>query len=271
MFCQNCGTQNAETSQSCVKCGNRFQVQTPNPSDVNGEETPQAVVHDIPKQKKSPKNDYMTHLMTIGEVLLKPVTGLKKFLNNYEEPKSASIFTAIVVGIVTVINLITSIIITVRVDTSGWFSESNYEWVWENIKDVKWFDWIFKYFLIIAGVIAFIAVVYFVASIILKKTNNYWRMLAATTIAFIPVFLSSMIVGPILGWIAFDLAVIANIIGIIYTYVILIYGLNSELDLEDNDTKIYVNVACWAVITIVAYIVIRMMITSMLGNLLNFL
>jgi len=209
-------------------------------------------------ENKASKVNYITLLMA---VLLKPVSIFKKHLKNMTDIKVAGIYLAIVSAVAMILNLINAIFTVVRVPVrtgGGWFEAgeiTGHEWVWDNI---SWLEAIFRNFFIYAAVIAGIALIYFLAGLILKKEVRFERALIVVTTAAIPLILTGLVLAPILGWIWLILGYTVAIAGMVYAFAILFSGLNLELDLED-DLMIYVHTICLVILAVIAYLIIVQM------------
>ena len=192
----------------------------------------------------------------ILNVLLKPITSIKEEINKFNDTKTSLIFALIVAGATTVINLVKTMFAVVRVKGYDWSRRQNTTtWTWDNLKNLQWGDLIVKNFLLYAGILLAIALVYFLASTIVKKQASFKKLLGIASITVIPFILASIILSPILGMIYAPLGMIATVIGAVYSILLLIDSVNRELALEDNDAKIYINLACLSILGSAGYYV----------------
>jgi len=297
VFCSKCGTENLGTAKFCVKCGNGLgvattpvmPVQNPQPempainNQINTSPPPNnPVVSSLPVEKPlsaeipnqaSPVKQTLpeiNYLMFIVAVLMKPVTTIKTEIHKFSHVKVAIIFTTMIAGVITLISLVKTMFSAVYVHTpKTWLTEESTQWVWSNLKNLKYFEIIFKTFLILIGILAVVALVYFLAGLIIKKTVSYTRLLGIITISIIPIALSTLVLSPLFGMLWVHLGVVVGILGFVYTLILLLDGVNRELTLEENDTKVYVHVICLALLLCLGYFTIIQMLSSSLGSLLS--
>jgi len=217
---------------------------------------------------------FMDYAVFVVAALLKPVTVFTNRLKNYNDIKIIGIFSAAVAGIAMLLNLIHQIILYVRVpilESTGFMrppTVTGHEWYWGNLSELPWVNLIVRNFFIYLGIIVAIAAVYFLAGKIVRKdATTFQRTLAVATISAIPVILTSFILAPILGWLHVHLAVIIAVLALIYALAILISGMNHELDLQEDDLRLYVHVASIAVLLIVGYFIVMQMIEDAFSGL----
>ncbi len=219
------------------------------------------------------KISFVEYFSSILAIILKPFTAFKEKLNKFNVLKNSVILALIVSGLTTIINLVTSMFNVIRVKSFDW-SSGDYKttWVWDNLKELNYIEIIGKNFLICLGVIFAIAVVYYIASLIVKKQVNFSRLVAVSTFAIIPVLISSLILSPLASLIWIQLAMPIVIIGAMYTFVLLYEGMNNEVALE-GDIKYYFNLICLSILLIAGYYLcvnlVMSSITSELGDALE--
>ena len=239
MFCPECGAKNEPNTQFCAECG--FKLGAKTAGATGGSSAPFSI------------KGFMTMLITI---FLKPVTGFKEKLNNFDSFKVSVIFASIVAVITMVLQLLTRIWQTVHVymrdpETREW----GYQWYWDNMEGFAWVDNTILAFLIVLGAIAAVALIYFLAGLIARKEVKYQRALAVATVSLIPLVLVGFILVPILAWIQIHLASMAMIVVAVYCLAMLISGMNEELKLEDSNERLYVNMACIAILVVILYFI----------------
>jgi len=138
----------------------------------------------------------------------------------------------------------------------------------DRLGDLNYFELIFKNLLIYAAVIAVVAGVFFIGSMIIKKQIKYIKAVYITAIAVIPMAITSLFAGPILGMLWSELATYLPVIGMVYSCVVLCGLMNEELKLE-KDIKVYFYAACLSIIFIAAMeIIMRVAVSSALNSLL---
>lgn len=296
MNCPNCGTSNNVGSKFCIKCGQSLiDTQTTfeqpiHQSESPVQEVPTQTMNNMPVQNENnfqstatpiqninnsissnvptTKVSFMGYFFIILAAILKPFTAFKEELNKFNEFKNSAIMSLIVSGVSTLINLITSMLNVVRVKSFDW-SSSGYKttWVWENLKKLDYLEVIGKNFLIYLGVIVAIAVVYYIASLIVKKQTNFSRLLGISALSVAPMLICSLILSPLLSLIWTELAMPITLVGAVYTIVLLYEGMNSEVLLEGN-AKYYFNLVCLSILGIAAYyLYMKLFMSSISGGL----
>lgn len=293
MNCPNCGTSNNVGSKFCIRCGQSLegtQVSTEQPiqsSETLSQEVSSQPINNMPIQNENnfqtnvapqqPMNSnaapaakvsFMGYFFIILAVILKPFTAFKEELNKFNSFKNSAIMSLIVSGVGTLINLITTMLNSVMVKSYDW-SSGGYKttWTWENLKEIKYLEVVGKNFLIYLGVIVAIAVVYYIASLIVKKQTNFSRLLGISAIAVAPMLVCSLVLSPLLALIWAELAMPITLIGAIYTIVLVYEGMNNEVLVEGN-AKYYFNLACLSILGIAAYyLYMKLFMSSISGGL----
>jgi len=294
IVCPQCGMTNASNTKFCIKCGTRLQpdaMEVPQVATVEVEQnvTPVAPQETFNNNVNSQFNNVQQPIYNnvstnvqpaptatgkfnffqyiIGAVL-KPFDRFKKEEENLSSFKNVGILSLIVVGFMTIIGLITTMINTVRV-TSFWTDEV--EWVWENLKEIEYFKVIGQSLLIYAGVLLAISGIYFLASLVIKKEAKFPKLLGATVTAFIPFAIATSILSPLLSLIYSPLGLVVTIVGFIYTLVILLELINELIKIENKNTRIYFHLTCLSILIIgggfIAYKLILGSLSSGLGGL----
>lgn len=255
MNCKNCGTVNEPGSRFCVGCGQVIEsneVSQPVVEPVMQPQMQQPVSQ--PVAQPTIKNnvgesvafkDYFT-LMLNG--FIKPGTAIKEKLGKYNVFKNSIILASIISVIATLINLIYTMYITVKV--SSYFG-SETEWNFEALKELDYVQLIVKQLILYIGIIFIIASVYYVAGLIAKKQANYSKLVAISALGLVPFVAFMNILSPILGLFSTVLPAFMILIGLLYTFIFMYEGINKELKLE-GDVKHYLNTAC-IIIILLAY------------------
>ncbi|MBQ7239856.1 MAG: zinc ribbon domain-containing protein [Bacilli bacterium] len=292
MKCLKCGTENAEGSLFCIKCGanlkdteNVTQEAQASIENNQNESVQEAVipVQVAPVQEAAPvqaaapvaqqpvvntqqtqtsvNTSPLNYLMFIIAIILKPFKSFKDEESKLTNPKTSLIFTLIITGAMTVINLITTVFNAVHV--KSFLGETS--WVWDNLKNIKWLEVIGKNFLIYVGVIFAITVVFYLGGLVAKKQVNFIKTLSITTTSVIPAVICSFILAPIGGLIWSYLSVFFSITGIVYSLTIFTTLINEELKLTE-DMKVYFFTACFAILCCGAYFAVMKFIESYLTS-----
>lgn len=299
MICPNCGTTNVESSQFCFNCktalnnnqnpvtspsveNNVQQIPNQNGSygEINQEQSP--VVNNTTNQNgnyvesanianpqmnnnvnESIKVSFIGYFLIIISTILKPFTAFKEELKKLNEFKNSAFLSLIVSGVFTIINFIVTAYNTVKVTQYDFIlGKEKTNFVFENLKKLDFLQLIGKNFLIYLGVIAVIAVIYYIAGLIAKKQPTFSRLLGISAIATTPVMICSLILSPLISLIWADLAIPVIIIGAAYSIILLYEGMNSEISLDGN-AKYYLNFICLAILAISGYyLCINLILTS---------
>lgn len=296
MNCPNCGTSNNVGSKFCIRCGQSLAdvqqapaEETIQTTETSFQDVPSQPINNTPIQNENSfqtnvapaqpvntttnnapaaKVSFMGYFFIILAVILKPFTAFKEELNKFNSFKNSAIMSLIVSGVGTLINLITTMLNSVMVKSYDW-SSGGYKttWTWENLKEIKYLEVVGKNFLIYLGVIVAIAVVYYIASLIVKKQTNFSRLLGISAIAVAPMLVCSLVLSPLLALIWAELAMPITLIGAIYTIVLVYEGMNNEVLVEGN-AKYYFNLVCLSILGIAAYyLYMKLFMSSISGGL----
>ena len=264
MNCTNCGTYNNPQSKFCIKCGSTLNTDNLNQTnELNQNANPkqnyqqpvqpqmqQPIANIQPVQTVSVDTSPLNYFMYLIAILIKPFQCFKEEESKLNNGKTSIILTLIVTVFMTLSNLIQTILSTVRVASYSWTGYT-YSWQWDNLKNIKWFEVIGKNFLIYAGIILAITIVFYLGSLVVKKQLSFIKSLSISATSVIPTICGSMILSPILGMIWSPLSMVFTIIGLVYSLIIFYEFMNNELNLE-KDKKIYFNLVCFGILIIVA-------------------
>lgn len=293
MNCPNCGTSNNVGSKFCIRCGQSlegiqsFTEQSVQTVEMPFQEVSSQSINNTPVQgvdnlqsnivSQQPMNtniasevkvSFMGYFFIILAVILKPFTAFKEELNKFNSFKNSAIMSLIVSGAATLINLITTMLNAVMVKSYSWLSGSyKTTWTWENLKEIKYLEVVGKNVLIYLGVIVAIAVIYYIASLIVKKRTNFSRLIGISAIAVAPMLVCSLVLSPLLSLIWAELAMPITLIGAVYTIVLVYEGMNNEVLVEGN-VKYYFNLVCLSILGIAAYyLYMKLFMSSISGGL----
>ena len=285
MNCTNCGTYNNPQSKFCIKCGNALNTDNLNQAnELNQNVNPQqSYQQPVQPQMQQPINNVQTtqavnvntsplnYLMYLIAILIKPFQCFKEEEDKLNNGKTSIILTLIVTVVMTLSNLIQTILSTVRVASYSWTDGYTYSWQWDNLKNIKWLEVIGKNFLIYAGIILAITIVFYLGSLVVKKQLSFIKSLSISATSVIPAVCGAMILSPILGMIWSPLSMVFTIIGLVYSLIILYELMNNELNLE-KDKKIYFNLVCFGILIIAGYYAyMKLFMSSVTGGLDNIL
>lgn len=296
LVCNSCGNVNELNTKFCIKCGSSLDFNVAEKNDVSSIEvgqnedfkstqqvfsdnsmqqnlndfTQQTIYNSTISNNQATNNsiEIKYYLQYIVRVVLKPFDTFKQNEEKLFDFKNIGILSLIIVGFMTIIGLINTMINTVRV-TSFWTDEV--EWVWENLKEIEYFKVIGQNILIYAGILLAISGIYFLASLVIKKEVKFPKLLDATVTAFIPFAMAISIFSPLLSLIYSPLGICITIVGFIYTLVILLELMNELIKIGNKNTRIYFHITCLSILIIgcgfIAYKLILGSLSSGLGGL----
>lgn len=210
----------------------------------------------------------LNYLMYIIAVLIKPFKNFKDEETKLNNTKHSFILALIISGTMTIINLIKTIFLTVRVASYSWTKGYTYSWEWDNLKNIKWLEVVGKNFLIYVGIILAVALVFYLGSLIVKKELSFVKSLSIALIAIIPVVIGAMIISPLVEKIWNPLSVVFTVVSGTYSLIILYELMNDKLKL-DEDIKIYFNVVCLGILAVAGYYVYMKLLISSVTDGLN--
>ena len=283
VLCKSCGASNIGNSKFCIRCGASLQSQTIENDSSTVELSINQKVYEQPVQQQPLDNSLnintvhssqtinsnmksLNYLQYILGALLKPFDKFKSEEDKLNDAKNVSILLLILVGALTIIKLIRTMILTVRV-TSFWSNEV--KWVWENLKEIQYFKVIGQSLLVYAGILIAIAGVYFLANLVIKKDVKFVKLLGAITTAFIPFAVASSILSPLLAMIYVPLGTCITVIGLVYTLVILLELVNELIPIDNKNTRIYFHLVCLSILCIGGGFITYRLILGSLGSLLS--
>jgi len=250
VFCPKCGTNNLNEARFCAGCGGPLNEQINN--------RPTSGLGHRPSAQSTPSDRTFNYLQFIIAVLLRPVTTIWEQIHRFYDTKLSLVFAGIIAVSMMLANVFRTVLEVVMVKNYDIFrGKYTTTMTWANIDSIKWLDIILKNLIIYAIILGLIAGVYYLAGILLKRETDYRKILAIVSVSVVPLVLATFILSPILGIALTDLGAIVSLIGITYTFVILINSISLELGLEDGNLKAYVHLLCLTVLFILAYFVIK--------------
>lgn len=278
MICPNCGKKNTEGSIFCVKCGINLKETT----------TQNEIKTTEPNQKKEQLNTQSTNQQRIEEVkktavhyfkyakdvLLNPYKTFKEKETELTETKNALIFSGILAVVMMLITLLTAMITSIFVkELSAKTLKLHTVVKFSNLGDLNYLVLIGRNLLIYAGIIAAIAGVYYIVSLIFKKESKFTKLLSISATSIIPFIALGMVVSPILSLIWTPLSIIAKVGGLVYSILIFMSLIKEELSFETKDLEIKFHLICLTILgTIGYYLYIKLFmvtVNSGLNDLLN--
>jgi hypothetical protein len=275
IVCSKCGTQNEGNLNFCNKCGASLKPEVSTSASNGGIQVANSTAQQpIPQQNdgvtsngvQQSSGGSLNYVSYVIGAFLKPYEKYKSEENKLSDIKNASILSLILIGVLTVVGLITTMISVVRVTS---FLSSDVEWAWGNLKNVPYLKVIGQSILIYAGLFAAIAGVYFLASLVIKKEAKFPKLLGAVATAFIP-YVGASVVSPIISMIYSPLGLVVSVVGFIYSLTILLELVNSSIVIDDKDTKIHFHMICLSILIVgLGLIVYKLVLGSMASGLLG--
>ena len=278
MICPNCGGENTEGSIFCVKCGINLKETT----------TQDEIKTTEPNQKKEQLNNQSTNQQKFEEVkktavhyfkyakdvLLNPYKTFKEKETELTETKNALIFSGILAVVMMLITLLTAMITSIFVkELSAKTLKLRTVVKFSNLGDLNYLVLIGRNLLIYAGIIAAIAGVYYIVSLIFKKESKFTKLLSISATSIIPFIALGMILSPILSLIWTPLSIIAKVGGLVYSILVFMSLIKEELSFETKDLEIKFHLICLTILgTIGYYLYIKLfmaVVNSGLNDLLN--
>lgn len=277
MMCSKCGTSNHEGAKFCVRCGSPLQdiVFAQNNvevrENVNMMNTAVTAQNSVSVKEKFNGQEY---LGLLAGIFVKPAQVIKSSVPKFDDFKNSAILGVIVVVIATIASLIQSMATIVVEKRYTLFEGVKTTIEWENLKDLDYFDIIFKNLLLYIGIILAIAAVYYGVSLLFKKKVSFPKFVGIASLSMIPMVAGSLILGPLLGMLYAPLNPILSLIGIVYSLFLLYEMMSQEVSLEGN-AKFYFHMLCMTILLIVGYFTYTEFVISSvaddLDSILNFM
>ena len=271
MICENCGTENSSEYSFCMKCGHELkpnqnkEVENLEIIEENNKpnqviETPTQENQNINNQNNQnqpnnlKQNNNISYVKYVIDFIKQPFKTFKENESNLIDKKTSLIFSGIVAVVMMVITLLKAMIMSVFSKTYDFSSLSTKTVIdFSRLENLDYVSLIFKNLIIYVAIIAIIALVYYIVSLVMKKNTDYFKMLVLTSTSIIPFIISGMLLAPILGIIWSLLGVVATIIGAVYSLLIFINLIDDEFKLESIDKKIYFHLICLSIIGSITY------------------
>lgn len=213
------------------------------------------------------KSVSLNYFMYIIAILLRPFKCFKEEEGKMSDIKNSIIFSSIIAVSMMLINLIKSMIFVIFKKSYSLFSSgSKFTIDFSRLKTLDYASLILKNLLIYAGTIAAIALVYYLAGLIVKKSVNYIKMLSISATSLVPFVLLSMVISPILGAIWEPLAIVATVVGAVYSLLIFMNLVNEDIKFENVDKKIYFHLICLSILAIAGFYVYMSLLDSTISS-----
>ena len=280
MTCPKCGNENNEISSFCVKCGaNLKEVKNEGKEDIAAQtDVNMKSVEKVPNSVESPSKSSspFNYIKFIIAFLIAPFKGFKDNEEYLSKTKNSLIIGGGAAIIMMLINLLTNMINAIFAKTFDYSTFSYKTKVdFGRLGNLDYGSLIFKNLLVYAGIIAGIAVVYFLFAMVFKKKANYIKLLSATAVSLLPTIIGAMLLAPILGKIWAPIGIVISIASIVYTAAILITLINNQVTIENKNNIIYYHgMSLTVLLTAGYYILVNLLlgsITNGASNILNIL
>lgn len=183
---------------------------------------------------------------------LKPFNKYKKEEDKLGDLRNVIFLAGALIVAMAIFGTLKTMLETIRV-TSFWTGEVT--WVWENLKDLQYFKEIVTNILIYTGVVVGLSTIYYGASQMLKKEVKFVKLLSAVTTAFIPFVLAYGLLSTGLSLIYEPLAIVATVVGLVYSVIILMEIINDIIKVEDVNNRIYFHMVCLALFFVIIVII----------------
>lgn len=270
MKCPNCGKDVKEGAKFCVGCGTSLVQNEEKKTDKKEtnqkvEEVKEKVSAKMSEVKESAKkaadSDFMkvvlSSLMFLVNILLKPIKVLKEKLEFYSKPQNSFILAGVVALATMIVRVVVSFVMALiqKQCTTSIFGKVSCLSFGEKLKAIDWMGITLKHLLIILISMFAVAGIYYVASLIAKKTANFMRLLTITAVSFVPACAAMYLLTPIFGWINIHFGVIVTIVGFVYSLVIFFSAIKDEFKFESADKTVYFHLICVSIILIIVYFV----------------
>lgn len=256
MKCLNCGAEINEDEKKCSECGTE-------------------IVETKKERKFIPNNDFDFMAVVIGclnfilGVFLKPVSYMKEKIGDYSDVKKTGILVLLVSLARMILNLLGSMISAVFVkEVNFWTGATKFTVSFEKLKNLKYFDLIFKQFFGFIIVVAAVAGIYYIVSLIMKKSVNYFKLVAVSTVSFVPFIISSF-VSVIVSYIYAPASLFLVVASFIYSMFTFIIGIDNEVEFEDSNFKVYFHGICLVTLFIISYYVLSNNVANALTSILK--
>jgi len=245
MFCPKCGEKNAEGAKFCSKCGTNFE-------DFN-----KPVKEDIPIKneivKSKPKNSENIMSSIFKYMLMAFIKPFSTFKNNEKKLQTTSfslIYSGIVCGIMWILSIISTIFSAAKTTSYTYLGGTVTTWSFARIQYIKI---IFVNLLVYTAIFAAIAGVYFLASMIIKKTVSFFKMLSITATSMMPYIIATVFLAPIFGLIHTYVGAFIGVLGLVYSILIFLGLIDQEIEFKSKDQKLYFHAACVGLLALIFY------------------
>lgn len=297
MICPKCGNENINGSTFCIKCGINLKelvlnqnINQQNNENVNVRQDEQIINNLNYNQVNQPtlnqvnnskennnqqkfeeaKKTAVHYFKYAKDVLLNPYKTFKEKETELTKTKNALIFSGILAVVMMLITLLTAMITSIFVkELSAKTFELHTVVKFSNLGDLNYLVLIGRNLLIYAGIIAAIAGVYYIVSLIFKKESKFTKLLSISATSIIPFIALGMILSPILSLIWTPLSIIAKVGGLVYSILVFMSLIKEELSFETKDLEIKFHLICLTILGTIGYYLYIKLFMAVVNNGLN--
>lgn len=297
MICPKCGNENINGSTFCIKCGINLKELVSNQNinqqsneninvrqdeqiinNLNYNQVNQPTLNQVNNSKENnnqqkfeeAKKTAVHYFKYAKDVLLNPYKTFKEKEVELTKTKNALIFSGILAVVMMLITLLTAMITSIFVkELSAKTFELHTVVKFSNLGDLNYLVLIGRNLLIYAGIIAAIAGVYYIISLIFKKESKFTKLLSISATSIIPFIALGMILSPILSLIWTPLSIIAKVGGLVYSILVFMSLIKEELSFETKDLEIKFHLICLTILGTIGYYLYIKLFMAVVNNGLN--
>lgn len=297
MICPKCGNENINGSTFCIKCGINLKELVSNQNinqqnnenvnvrqdeqiinNLNYNQVNQPTLNQVNNSKENnnqqkfeeAKKTAVHYFKYAKDVLLNPYKTFKEKEVELTGTKNALIFSGILAVVMMLITLLTAMITSIFVkELSAKTFELHTVVKFSNLGDLNYLVLIGRNLLIYAGIIAAIAGVYYIISLIFKKESKFTKLLSISATSIIPFIALGMILSPILSLIWTPLSIIAKVGGLVYSILVFMSLIKEELSFETKDLEIKFHLICLTILGTIGYYLYIKLFMAVVNNGLN--
>lgn len=297
MICPKCGNENINGSTFCIKCGINLKELVSNQNinqqsnenvnvrqdeqiinNLNYNQVNQPTLNQVNNSKENnnqqkfeeAKKTAVHYFKYAKDVLLNPYKTFKEKEVELTKTKNALIFSGILAVVMMLITLLTAMITSIFVkELSAKTFELHTVVKFSNLGDLNYLVLIGRNLLIYAGIIAAIAGVYYIVSLIFKKESKFTKLLSISATSIIPFIALGMILSPILSLIWTPLSIIAKVGGLVYSILVFMSLIKEELSFETKDLEIKFHLICLTILGTIGYYLYIKLFMAVVNNGLN--
>ena len=240
MFCPKCGEKNVEGAKFCSKCGANLEELVGKKEEVKTVKTTKA----INKPTENVISDIFMHMLN---AFIKPFESFKKSEKKLTKTYTSLIYSVIVCGIAWILSIISTIISGAK--TLSWSGAVTW-----NFTRLNYIKIIFVNLLVYVAVVAAIAGVYCLTSLIVKKSVSFMKLLAITCTSVMPYIISTVFLAPLFGLIHHYVEAFFAIAGLVYSILIFFGLIKEEIKFDNKEQSLYFHLISAGVLAFAFYI-----------------